>query len=487
MIASRTVVARGRRGRHLSAAGATHPRPDAGDAGRAFGGRRLTEQWRLPVFMLVHVALGIVVFTLRPAGTVHAWVSIGFGLWLVATTPRASAVARYAAYVTGAEVLWRMGGANVPWETGKYLTVVALAAGFVRFTRRQPIGAPLAYFVLLMPATVLLLQQSTDFITFRELASFNLSGPLTLAVAACFFRQVSLSKTDLEEMLVVVIGPVLSVATLTVLSTYVSSGLVFQDASNFSTSGGFGPNQVSSVLSMGAVLCFILLATSTDLSWRLQALIAATMVLCMVQSIMTFSRGGLYMALAGVAGALVCLARDRMGRRTVVVNLGAIMLLFAAIVPRLDQMTDGALATRFSDPTMSNRERLLQGDLRLFAEYPLFGVGLGLATEARGGELGIRAAAHTEWTRMLGEHGIFGLAALLVLLSLVAGNVVKAPGPREKAIVACFSLWCMSFFTVNAMRIAAPSFLIGVTCATLAPPHAWRPGAWRRRILRTHP
>ena len=404
-----------------------------------------------------------------------------FGVWLAASTKRTIDFATVAAYVVGAEVLWRMTDAALFWETGKYAVIALLLVGLARLPHPKSMRAPILYFALLTPGLALLTQTAVDFDTIRQLGSFNLSGPLTLAVAACFFRQCTFTREQLGTILIAALAPAVTIATLTTLYTFGSSNIVFQASSNLATSGGFGPNQVSSALSVGAVLGFLLLTTQVDLKARSRAVLFTAMVACSVQSAMTFSRGGLYMVGIATVAASFVLLRDRLGRRMVIGHVVAIAIAFGAIAPILISRTGGAIAQRFEDADTTHRLELTKIELQLWAEHPIFGTGVGLATSARAvGRTPGMAAAHTEWTRMLAEHGLFGLVAALVLLAMIGRNVVRAGGPVARAIVVALACWAGAYLSINAMRIAAPSFLLGLTCATLMMPVGWRPSASRR-------
>jgi hypothetical protein len=75
----------------------------------------------------------------------------------------------------------------------------------------------------------------------------------------------------------------------------------------------------------------------------------AVLALCLVQSAMTFSRSGLYMAFIAMVGASLCLLSNRAGRRMVVGSVVAIVLAYAVVAPRLTSFTGGALEERFQD------------------------------------------------------------------------------------------------------------------------------------------
>ena len=55
---------------------------------------------------------------------------------------------------------------------------------------------------------------------------------------------------------------------------------------------------------------------------------------------------------------------------------------------------------------------ILLADLELWARNPILGVGPGMAAWGREEILDARISAHTEFSRLLAEHGLFGAAAL---------------------------------------------------------------------------
>ena len=430
-------------------------------------------------FLLAHGAIGALVLASPAMAKLHFWVTAGLAVYIATSTRKPNDIAMVAAYIVGAEVLWRMSEAALFWETGKYAVTAVLFIGLVRFSHSQPIRMPLLYFALLTPGIMQLTNSTIDLSRARDVISFNLSGPLALAVAACFFRQWTLSRTELAEILVALAGPVTSIAVVTALSTYGSSDIQFLDQSNVQTSGGFGPNQVSGALSAGALGCFFLLALLDRSSPRVRALLFVTLVACAAQSAMTFSRGGLYMVGIAIAGASLCLLSDRSGRRMVVASACALVLAYLVIAPRLISFTGGALETRFQDTSATGRVELSLDELDMWSESPVFGVGVGQLSTNR--SISRTLAAHNEWTRLLAEHGLFGLMSMLTLLAMLAGAVLRTRSPLARAVAVGLVLWGAAFLSINDMRIAAPSFLMGLACATFDLPAGVRASVWQRR------
>ena len=127
------------------------------------------------------------------------------------------------------------------------------------------------------------------------------------------------------------------------------------------------------------------------------------------------------------------------------------------ILPRLDAFTGGALTKRFSNTDLTNRDQIVLEDFRIFLEHPLTGVGVGQGKEHREGG----AAEHTEFSRLLAEHGLMGLLAFLCFLLMLVGNLRRARSNPARALVVGTMGWSVGFMLGTSMRLVAPSFKIG--------------------------
>jgi hypothetical protein len=215
---------------------------------------------------------------------------------------------------------------------------------------------------------------------------------------------------------------------------------------------------------MGALLCLLILAIERRTSWGLTCAMFAIFVLCAIQGAMTFSRTGPHLASSAAAAALLCFARDRFARVRSLVVVGMATLTFGLAWPILDQFTSGAIVERYEDVGTTGRLELARSDFAVFMQHPVLGVGPGFGSVARA-EIAFDAAAHTEWTRALSEHGVFGLVSLIVLLTIIAGSIRSAGGPVEQGVALALVVWSVGFLATSAMRLSAPAFLIGLTCA----------------------
>jgi hypothetical protein len=278
-----------------------------------------------------------------------------------------------------------------------------------------------------------------------------------------------LSTVNLQRLFLAVLGPVMSIATIA-LSKVSSSDIDFGSASNVAASGGFGPNQVSSILGLGALMAFLFYILSIRgsqkkapivgvLGWLRRFLMICLMIVFIAQSALTFSRGGLYNTFAGLAMAFFYLIRESRSRlQFIFVALFLFGFSTYVLLPRLNSFTGGAFASRFENTDTTGRETMMELQLAKFESHPLFGVGPGR---------GYWQASHTEYTRLLSDHGLFGVVALFLLFVIVALNIKRARTMMSKAIVASLLAWSFAFMAHVGMRLAAPSLMIGVTFATL--------------------
>jgi len=416
----------------------------------------------MAAFVVAHVFLALVIRAVPALGSIHAIACLLVGLFIAFRYPP-RAVLFVLCYVTGAEVLWRMARSAVVWELGKYSVVAVLLVALMRIRWRRNRMLPLLYFALLLPSAFLTFSSEGLGVT-RQLLSFNMSGPLSLTLCVLYCSNIKITEPDLRTMLMTVMGPLAGIATLGVQSIATHANIEFVNASNYVTAGEFGANQVSAALGLGVLLAMLLILDRRTPT-ILRALLGLLGIAYAVQSAITFSRSGLALAFFSLTTAAFYMVRDRRARMTLItVSVFLFALGKFVIVPRLDDLTNGKFGERYSEFESDGRTKLASYDWAVFNEHPVFGVGPGMANVLRR-EMGHAGAAHTEYTRLLAEHGVFGIAAILVL-ALLAWRTFRACNvSRYRAFVVGFLTWSALFLAVSAMRLVAPSVLAGLACA----------------------
>lgn len=418
------------------------------------------------LFLISHIPLGVILTSSPALSTLHALATFAVGIFLAITKAPFDRLVYTCAYITGAEVMWRMTQSQIFYESGKYFVIFIALITFSRMGEKKMPLLPLLYFLFLLPAAIKTVF-AVSAVEARELVSFNLSGPLALFVCALFFSHVRLSRKQLRIVLFMLVTSITSTASIATFSTVTASTIAWTTESNYTTSGGFGPNQVSSIFGLGILAVWILFTQMR--SDRVSQLVFFGLgIWLLIQALLTFSRGGVVNAVIPIG---VMVAIRVMKQEDWLKSLGILAIIAAVFIlvllPQLDSFTQGALGRRYAEINLTNRDLIAQADLRIFADNP-FGVGVGLAQSYRESLLAIEASAHTEYTRLLAEHGILGLFSLGLLgLMAVASTLRNTKNNSGSGPELGFWAWSILFFFHAATRIVAPSFCIGLTFATL--------------------
>jgi hypothetical protein len=141
----------------------------------------------------------------------------------------------------------------------------------------------------------------------------------------------------------------------------------------------------------------------------------------------------------------------------------------------LVRFTGGKIRERFADTGATGRDRIAVEDFQIWKRNVVLGVGVGLSSFERTEALGQRVAAHTEYTRLIAEHGLLGLAAGLMLFLMASRPIFRWPAGFTKAAIIAGVTVALASLAASGMRTAAPGLLIGLACA--------RPLLQPRRVL----
>ena len=429
---------------------------------------RLPESFKFPlVLVLLHLPLGFFLYygstfaLLHPLGVFLLGMRAAFS-----TEEKLERSAQFAAYIIGAEVLWRMAEVPIFWEFGKYGAAAILITALAR--RKLWKVPPFAtfYFVLLIPASLIpVIQYSLE--QSKGTISSIMSGPFLLMISCWFFSHLKLNHLQIRKLLLAMIIPLMSVALSTLFFTVTAEDIQFTGESNFATSGGFGPNQVSSMLGLGAFLCiacFLLFKNTVNYAVYFGALA----ILFTAQSVLTFSRGGMYNAI----GAVLLIVVFKMGNlkdgiRRLLPLLVISVVFMLVVFPFLNDFTGGALQERFEDTDPTKRGDIVEADMKIFASSPVLGVGVGNAYAERAKYMDGKAMSHTEFTRVISEHGSFGLLALVALGLIILANFRKQSSSFGRAFVAGAAGWSILFMLNAGMRLGGPSLVLGMIYLTV--------------------
>jgi O-antigen ligase len=378
------------------------------------------------------------------------------------------AVLAASAYIATADVFFRMTGGLFFYELHKYLLIVFVLLGVILDRVRLKGYVYLLYIGLLLLSILFTTYNYIDEV--RRMIAFNLAGPVSLGFVAFYFYKKKITIKQLQYVLFVALLPVISLVTYLFLYTPSIKETVTGTASNFATSGGFGPNQVSTILGVGIFILFSRLLLNKFKG--IQSIVELALLGFMLfRGLVTFSRGGIFTAMAAIILLLIIvyLRGNKKFKPKLYITiffggiLGVATWLFAV------ERTSGLLDNRYAnenafgekkEDVSTGRKDLFMSELDAFLESPIFGVGVGKNRQFRFERTGRLAATHNEVSRLLAEHGLFGIMALLILL--IVPLVLRMENTRNIYFYSFLIFW---FLTINhsAMRIAFPSFIYGMS------------------------
>ncbi|WP_458627273.1 O-antigen ligase family protein [Winogradskyella sp. PC D3.3] len=390
------------------------------------------------------------------------------------------------AYIAAAESLFRMTGGGLFYEFSKYYIILLVLIGMF-FTGVSGKSYPyFVYLILLLPA-VLVASTTLGFdLNFRTSVAFVLSGPVCLGASALYCYHKTITQEQLLQILACMTFPLLAMMIYLFLYNPSIKEVLQSTASNFAASGGFGPNQVATLLGLGMVTLTVrFFLNSPTLFLKLFNLLLLALI--SFRALVTFSRGGVIAAVMMIIGFLVVLySTSKFKRRQQIIGSVFILIIGVVITWSITaSQTDGLIENRYTNKDAVGREKsdLSTGRVELFIHefegflrHPFLGVGASGMKQVRFEEEGKTIASHNEVSRLFSEHGIFGIIILLLLI--ITPLVYRA---QHKGNLLFYSFLIFWFATINhsAMRIAAPGFIYAL--ALLNVKHEKRP-VHRKRL-----
>lgn len=420
--------------------------------------------------ILGHMAIGMAIFVLPFLSKVLAVLILVVGFYFVVRNRNQNQEALYvAAYIVGAEVLLRMTGANLLYEYGKYTVVLFILIGtyYSGFSKN---GAPYWIFLLLLvPGIIIATQTLGPSVEMRKTISFNISGPVCLGISSLYCYRRSITIDQLYNILLCIGLPIVSIMTYLIFYTPDLRESVTSTGSNFATSGGFGPNQVSTVLGLGMFVFFsrVLLCSPGRIILAVNLLLALNLT---YRGLITFSRGGMItgIVMLCVLMGLTYLKVNGSGKSKMRVAFFGALIVFFGIWTYSSFKTGGLIEKRYAnqdaagrtkESQFSGREQIAADEIGHFLDNPIFGIGVAKGAEIRldsGGD----TLSHNEVTRLLAEHGSLGLMALIILI--LTPLVLYLDNQNHIMLVSFVIFWML---TINhaAMRTASPAFIYALS------------------------
>jgi O-antigen ligase len=418
----------------------------------------------------IHILIGYLV-TLPSFPKLYGLVVLLLPLVLIyKTNNRNEEALLFSSYIVGAEVLFRMVGGLILYESGKFFVIIFLILGIIFGKFKQVFSVQYIFYILLLLFGIVF-TQVPEGESIRNAISFNLSGPIVLGVAAFYFYKRAITKRQLLDGLFFMLLPLFSMITYLYLRTPDLSEIVFGGQANFQTSAGFGPNQVATAIGLGVFILtvFVLLKEQLTGYFYLDFII---LIYFSYRGLITFSRGGMVTALIAIVFFVFFYFLHKNFSFNILFRYISVALIFTvSLWLYTSNITGGMLENRYTGKNSigvqkkdisSGRLDIIENQTSNFIKNPM-GIGVGNGKYKRLSEIKkVTGASHNEIGRLLEEHGILGFFLLVLLLLTPMFNFFRGDYFQKSFIISFYILW---FLTINhsAMRIALPGFIYALS------------------------
>jgi O-antigen ligase len=378
-------------------------------------------------------------------------------------------VLRASSYIVAAEVFLRMTDGLIFYETGKYSVILFVAFGLYYHNFKKSANIFVVFLLLLIPGIVVTYLNIGYEIDFRKNILFNISGELCLFAVALFCYNRDAKLNEYLRILDIMVLPIISLTAYLFFYTPDLQEVVTGAEANFAASGGFGPNQVATVLGLGMFCIFVRLFLPYQ-NKILRLVMYVMLGLITFRALATLSRGGVFTAIIMSFVFMLSFLRYAKPKvrynallKILIIVLGSLSVWSLTLIAT-NEMVYNKYTNRNAnglkqDDFTTGRVEILEGELQLFSENPFFGIGTGLGKFIRDEITGRRAASHNEITRLISEHGFFGIVSIILLMLIPVAHFFK--DRRNIFIIPLVLFWLLTI-SHSAMRIAAPGLLYGL-------------------------
>lgn len=417
----------------------------------------------------LHIFIGIIIYFNETLAKVYFAVALTYFVSRIVLAPQNSKtveVLKAAAYFVGAEVFLRLTRGSISYEAGKYLVIIFMLMGMLFKGVSGKAYSYLLYIMLLVPSIFVASTTLSFDANFRTNIAFVLSGPICLGIAALFCYGKKVSYKQLNTLLVYMVLPIISHTAYIFFYNPSVREVITGTGSNRDASGGWGANQVSTILGLGMFIMAVRLFTKSP-SLGLKILNVAIFCAIGYRAIVTFSRGGVVTAImAIIAFIVIYYARVSKKKKSEIILVSLLFCFSVGVTWFISStQTDGYIDLRYSNKDHLGREKqdvttgrgqLFRNELSGFISNPFLGIGSSRAKDQRIETEGQGVTSHSEVSRTLAEHGMFGIAMLIILIFKPID--FRSANKRNYYFYAFLCFW---FATINhsSMRIAAPAFI----------------------------
>ena len=381
-------------------------------------------------------------------------------------------------YICSFEVFGRMVKAYpyIPWEVSKYLIflVSVLILLIFKFKIKDYIGVLLIF--LLIPGVII---DKSNMVNL-SISAYNLLGLIGMALLIIIINYEKINIDEFDMFIRLIWYSTVTLLVYVVIKTPDFSTIEFSLSARHDTAGGFGSNQVATILGLGMFLSFY--------AWMNKLLFSGNHTLDGIfigffayQGFLTFSRGGIFVGVLAMISYFVLLRKSEAYNELIKLrslnplfyfSFSIFILFFSYTL--INNITDGTIGLRYLGETSSTlsgqriktlntittgRLDIIIADLNIWYDNFIFGVGVGGSKYFRASNV----MNHTELSRLLAEHGLFGLLFFLVLFYSSFKKYFDNSNYMCKEILIILFLIGISTSMHSSMRTFVTPLLISIS------------------------
>lgn len=391
---------------------------------------------------------------------------IVFGSYLIIKNRnRNEEVSKWSAYFASLEMIMRTTHGNILYESGKYGVILFMILGILLSSTQKRYNIWWIFIMLLLPGLLI----TNHF----ESARFALSGPIALAISAVYFAGRYVCWEDYKKIIKCLIMPVIGLCVVLTLKTPDFSKIVFTANSMYATTGGAGPVHISGILGGALLLMLIMILINSPLFFNRLVSVGISVYIGL-RLLLSFSRAGLFSCIISLFIVLWQLVKNKyleIERTKLVGYIGILFIFSFSLWHVVNNITGGMAYNRFSGrDTAGNvkadistgRGDLFNQEIQMFLDNPFTGIGAGEVVTVRNVMYSSKQPSHTEYSRLLAEHGFFGLIDLIILIVFPIFWYKKTNGLSRIFFLANMSYALLILFP-SSTRIMFPLFLYGLS------------------------
>lgn len=397
--------------------------------------------------LVIHaIALLLVMFAGKIGIIIWFYTTLLYAANFILNRQHRSLIPAYLLYIIPLETFGRILRASplIPYEMGKYFVFAILMFLLVTLKIKKGFwGFLLIAFCI--PGALLV----GDARPFNDIV-FNLFGLLNMGLGAIVFSNFAISSEQLRRTINIAIWPILVLLVFLIIKTPDLSEVEFELGANSATTGGFGSNQVATILGLGLVLFLI----HYTFNWRFAEKRWVDLFiigLILFWGLLSFSRGGIIGAVLAFI-AVNIFSKNRPGytnpRKLKMSFVIPAVAIFCLVFYVGNIVTDGVLMQRYTGETdatsrglatkdlnriTSGRSNILVRDYNIWMDHFVLGVGVGQADDVGKRDYGDEHIAHVEFSRLLAEHGLFGLFIIIILVFVPLTKTLQERIPIKRS------------------------------------------------------